>query len=405
MEFGALPEEIRFADVFRSTANIDISDLLNHMSTWQPGRIAPPSSVPLIDVPDLPVSRQNFESSTPPQCLSDLEVVLLRPEQGPPAAVVKVARSLPCASGLRRQRRILAELAVHPELGEEWRELLPRMLAFDERAGATVSVESYRPGIGLADLLARRPDRVEELTTAALSAITPLHRRTATFVLVDNICFLRRWVVEPLADLEDMCRRLAPQLIPDVAWLGMLLRRALVGRRLPMSWTHGDYIPGNVRVAGVEGPVTGILNWGGARPGRPALIDEYLMVLTATSQVERSALGAVITERLQAGALSDRERNALLAAHDRCDVESSDGDRIGERVAILLAWLHHAADMWRKRATLPDHHTWWNTNVAPVLDAVAAWHGSGVATAYSKPRGAPMVPLSPDEPAAPATGK
>ncbi|HVQ98210.1 MAG TPA: hypothetical protein VMS16_05295 [Mycobacterium sp.] len=405
MEFGALPAEISFAEVFRSTADIDISDILDQMSTWQPRRTAPPSSVPLIDVPDLPMSPQNFESNTPPQCLSDLEVVLLRPEHGPPAAVVKVARSRPCASELRRQRQILAELAIHPELDEEWRELLPRTLAFDERAGATVSVESYRPGIGLAELLARRPDRVEELTAAALSAITSLHRRTATFVVVDNICFLRRWVVEPLSALDHMCRRLAPRLIPDVAWLGILLRRALVGRRLPMSWTHGEYTPGNVRVAGVQGPVTGILNWGGARPGRPALIDEYLMVLTATSQVERSGLGAVITERLQAGALSDRERNALLTAHDHYEVESSEGDRISERVAILLTWLHHAADMWRKRAALPDHHTWWNTNVAPVLDAVAAGHEYWVARAQSTPSGAPMIPSSSDSPAAPAPGK
>ncbi len=380
MEYGGLPAKVTFAEVSRSAGNINISDILNQMITWQPGWTARPSSGPLIDVPDPPVSLQNFQSSTPPPPLGALEVVLLRPEQGPPAAVVKVARDQPCASGLRRQRRVLAELAMHPRLDEDWRELLPRILAFDERAGATVSVESYRPGVGLADLLARRPDRFEELTAAALGAITPLHQRTATFVVIDNICFLRRWVLEPLAALEHMCRRLAPRLLPDVAWLGMLLRRALIGRRLPMSWTHGNYTPSNVRLAGVQGPVTGILNWGGARPGRPALIDEYLMILTATSQLERSDLGAVITERLQAGALSDREHNALLAARDRYDVESSDGDRMGEQVAILLAWLHHAADMWRQRATLPDHHTWWKANVAPVLDAVAGWHGSCVAS-------------------------
>ena len=46
---------------------------------------------------------------------------------------------------------------------------------------------------------------------------------------------------------------------------------------------------------------------------------------------------------------------------------------IDERVAILLTWLHHVADLWRKRATHPNQHIWWATNVAPVLDAVAAW--------------------------------
>ena len=56
----------------------------------------------------------------------------------------------------------------------------------------------------------------------------------------------------------------------------------------------GNYAPGNVRGAGVRGPVTGIVDWGGARPGQPALIDEYLMILTATCEVERTDLGTVV---------------------------------------------------------------------------------------------------------------
>ena len=278
-------------------------------------------------------------------------VRLVGPEQAP-AAVLKLARSALGATELRTQRRVLTELAIHLELDEEWRELLPRVLVFDERTDATVSVESYRPGIDLAEVLARRPTRVEELTAAALSAIAPLHRRTATFVVVDNVCLLRRWVNEPLAELTDMCRRLVPDLVSEVDRLGTMLRQALLGRRMPVSWTHGGYTPRNVRVAGIQGPVTGIVDWGGARPGQPALIDEYLMILTASCQVERADFGAVVTERLRAGGLSDRERNALRAARDRSDADIGHreriDERIDERVAILLTWLHHAADLWRK---------------------------------------------------------
>ena len=165
----------------------------------------------LIDVDDFPIGLIDIELSTPPtELVDDTAAFLLRPEQGSPAAVLKVARGLLGAADLRTQRRVLAELAIHPGLDEEWRELLPRILAFDERTNATMSVESYRPGIDLAEVLARRPNRVEELTAAALSAIAPLHRRTATFVVVDNVCLLRRWVIEPLAGLTDMCRRLDP---------------------------------------------------------------------------------------------------------------------------------------------------------------------------------------------------
>jgi hypothetical protein len=191
-----------------------------------------------------------------------------------------------------------------------------------------------------------------------------------------------------------------------------MLRQALVGWRTPASWTHGDYTPGNVRVAGVQGPVTGIVDWAGARRGQPALIDEYLMILTASCQVERADLGTVVTARLRAGGLSDRERNALRAARDRPDADIGDGrridERIDERVAILLTWLHHAADLWRKSATHPNHHIWWATNVAPVLDAVAQWHEFDVSSARARvgrgtrSDGAPMTASPPVEDAAQA---
>jgi hypothetical protein len=328
----------------------------------------------LIDVNDLPIGFIDVALSMPPaELVGETVVVLLRSETGPPAAVLKVARGQLRAAKLRMQRRILAELAVHQGLNEEWRKLLPRILAFDERANAAVSVESYRRGTDLADVLARRPNRVEELTAAALRAIAPLHQGTATSVVVDNFCLLRRWVVEPVATLTDACRRLDPRLVPDMNRLGTVLRQALVGRRMPVSWTHGDYTPTNVRVAGMRGPVTGIVDWGGARPGQPAFIDEYLMILTASCQVERTDLGTVVADRLRAGGLSDRERSALRAAHHRPDADIGHRERIDERIAIVLTWLHHAADSWRKRETPPDHHTWWATNVAPVLDAVAVW--------------------------------
>jgi hypothetical protein len=369
----------------------------------------------LIDSNDLPIGLIDVALSTPPtELVGDTAVVQLRPEQGgPPAAVLKVARGPLRAAELRTQRRVLAELAIHQGLDEEWRELLPRILAFDERTDATVSVESYRPGIDLAEVLARHPNRFEELTAAALSAIAPLHRRTATFVVVDNVCLLRRWVIEPLVGLRDLCRRLEPGLVSEVDWLGTMLRQALVGWRMPVSWTHGDYTPGNVRVAGARGPVTGIVDWGGARPGQPALIDEYLMILTASCQVERADLGAVVAERLRAGGLSDRERNALRAAHDRADADIGDrspmNERIDERVAILLTWLHHVVDMWRKCATHPNHHIWWAANMAPVLDAVAAWHGLDVPSARARAgrgaaNGVPITTSPPVEDAAQAPG-
>ncbi|TVS89904.1 phosphotransferase family protein [Mycobacterium helveticum] len=340
----------------------------------------------------LPIGLVDIELSTPPtELVDDTTIFLLGPDQeGSPSAVLKVARGLLGTAELRTQRRVLSELAIHPGLDGEWRELLPRVLAFDERAEATLSVESFRPGIDLAEALACQPDRVEELTATALRAIAPLHRRTTTFVGVDNAIMLWRWLVGPLAGLADMCRRLDPVRAVQVNRLSRMLRRDVRAWRMPVGWTHGSFTPGNVLVDGVQGRVTGIVDWGGGGPGRPALIDEYLMILTASCQVQGADLGTVVTERLRAGGLLGRERNALHAARDRsgphADDRPLDAGGVDECVAVLLTWLHHVADLWRKRATQPNHHVWWATNVAPVIDFAAAWY-PGDAGYFPKRRG------------------
>ena len=298
----------------------------------------------------------------------------LRVERGPSVAVLKVARDLRGATELRTQRRLVAEIANQSGLDDGWRELLPRVLSFDERADATVCVESFRPGIVLAEVLAGDPDRFEELTTLALDAIAPLHRATARSIVVDNLSSVRQWVVAPAADLADICGRLEPGLTPKLERLEAMLARAIVGRRMTVCWTHGDYTPDSVRLAGPRGPVNRIVGWDQARGDRPALIDAYLMILTASCQVEAADFGAVVSQRLSAGGLSASERNVLGTG-------AGDRDGIDERVAILLAWLHHSAAVCRTDADRLQLDGWLASDVAPVLEAVATWHGFDGTTA------------------------
>jgi Phosphotransferase enzyme family len=304
----------------------------------------------------------------------------LRVEKGPAVAMVKVARDPRGAEELRKQRQVIAEIASHPGLDGDWRELLPQVLAFDERLDATVSVESHRPGIDLAEVLVGHPDRSEELTVAALAAIAPLHRTTERSIVVDNICSVRQWVVEPLAELARIYRRLDPRLMPKLDRLEVMLGEALVGRRLAVSWTHGDYTPENVRLAAPQGPVNRIVGWGEARGDRLSLIDVYLIILTASCQAEGADLGSVVSQRLRTGGLSHSERNVLHAGHVRSGTKVSDSAPIDERLAILLAWLHHAATSLRKNAGGSTHDGWLAVNVAPVLDVVATWRGFDVAS-------------------------
>jgi hypothetical protein len=267
------------------------------------------------------------------------------------------------------QPRVLAALAAYPRLNPEWRTLLPGVMASGNDSD-TSPPEPHLRGVALAEVLAREPGRLEELTTAALAAIAPLHRQTATLIVVDDVCLMRRWVAQPLVDLTEMCQRMDSGLVGALERLRKVLREALVGRRMPTCWTHGHYTPGNVRLSG-RGSVIGIDDWDWARPAQLALVDEYLMILTASSLVEQVELGTVIAARLKAGGLSDRERNAMRATHDRPSAYSEDGENLDERAAVLLTWLHFAAEQSRKRANYSNVSSWWAAEVAPVLQTVA----------------------------------
>ena len=303
----------------------------------------------------------------------------LRVEQGPAVAVMKVARDVRGAMQLRTQRRLVAEIGSQPGLDEAWREMLPRVLAFDERPEKTVCVESYRAGISLTEVLADDPDRSEDLATLALAAVVPLHRATARLIVVDNLSSVRQWIVEPVAGLADVCGRMDARLVPILDRLESMLARAIVGRRMTVCWTHGDYTPGNVQLAGPHAHVNRILGWDEARGDRLALIDEFLIILATSCQAEGADLGTVVSQRLEAGGLSDSERNALNSGAGRAGNGAYDSDRVDERVAILLTWLHHIGVLLRKNAGGSMRASWLASNVSPVLDVVAEWRGFDVA--------------------------
>jgi hypothetical protein len=337
------------------------------------------------------LSRSRQKASAAPNTLDTQMIRLsqLRVERGPAVAVVKVARDIRGATQLRTQRRLVAEIGSQPGLDEAWREMLPRVLAFDERPDKTVCVESYRPGIFLAEELANDPDRFEEVATLALTAIAPLHRATARMIVVDNLSSVRQWIVEPVAALADVCGRMDVRLVPILDRLESMLARAIVGRRLTVCWTHGDYTPDNVQLAGPRAQVNRIVGWDEARGDRLALIDEFLMILATSCQAEGADLGTVVSQRLEAGGLSDSERNALNAGRSRSGNGAYDSERVDERVAILLTWLHHVAVLLRKNAGESMRASWLATNVSPVLDVVAEWRGFDVADRRAATQAAP----------------
>ena len=295
----------------------------------------------------------------------DLTVAFLSPGQGPPAGVLRVARTPLAACELRAHHEALTELSGDPRLAG-WHHLLPDALLFREDGGPPLAVDAYRPATDLARVLTRSPHRFEAALGAALAAISPLHQHTGQITVV-NHTHLEQWVDRPLEELRRMCQTLAPVHLATVEHLGVLLHQALAGQRVAVSWTHGDFTPANVLFDGVQ--VSGIVDWGGARRDRPAVIDGYLMLITARCQVERRPLGPIVVRLLRAGGLGQREHDLLeqfWVFRDR----AIGRELLPQRALILLTWLHHLAELSRRYERIREHRIWWMLNAEPVLQAI-----------------------------------
>jgi CelD/BcsL family acetyltransferase involved in cellulose biosynthesis/aminoglycoside phosphotransferase (APT) family kinase protein len=323
----------------------------------------------LTSIPNCPghLNPTSWTSVHVERTLTDSTVAFLSSGQGSPAAVLRVARTPVSARELRANHEALAVLSADPRLTELYH-LLPQTLAFWEDAPVPLAMERYLPGTDLGTLLARTPDRLEAALAAALAAIAVLHRHTGHIAVVSQ-AHLEQWVDSPLEDLRRMCQALGPAYLATVDRLGMLLRQALAGQRVSVSWTHGDFTPGNVLLEG--GQASGIVDWGGARPDRPSVLDAYLMLITARCLVERRPLGSVVVRLLESGRLGRQERNLL----EQFWVPRS--GQVGctpvpEPVLILLTWLHHLAELCRKCGGYCKSRAWWMLNAEPVLQAIPA---------------------------------
>jgi O-antigen/teichoic acid export membrane protein len=296
--------------------------------------------------------------------VTDKTVGLVGPPGSSARAVIKLARSTGAARALVHEADMLNRLAADTRL-DGWRSLVPELLGVGELEGDPYLVERVVPGVDAQQLLAAgvpAPDVLE----AAAKTIAELHRRTrAELVIGDAI--LREWVDEPLDVLERHAARDEGE-----AWLrgalGRLrteLHEALIGNRVSVSWTHGDYVPGNVILDPVGRTVNGIVDWElSSTPNMPMLDIVQLMLSTRTT-TRRRELGEIVIAALDGtwGA-SDR---ALLERTRRALPEGN----VGDRELILLAWVRHTASMLTKAPGYAGNWLWTKSNLEAPLVGLA----------------------------------
>ena len=311
---------IRLAGALRLRRPLERAAVLLRVPRTQATHPGPPPALPIVSGRPDSATWTNVEMIP---TVTDVAVAFVGEKQRPPAAVLKVAKTPMGSRDLHAQRDVLSKLGADSRLAEEWRKLLPRILEFCDDRNGSLSVETFQPAVDLTTALERSPDSFEPLTNVALATISELHHRTGTVEVVDD-GHLEQWVNEPLTDLTEMCQVMAPKMLPTVERLGEVLRGALANRHVLVSWTHGDFTPGNVRLASERGQVTGVIDWGtvarrGCRLDRRRLAcddgaaaaneTEITGRLGSRVRCHRAALRAASADRRSAG----RAERALYA--------------------------------------------------------------------------------------------
>ena len=273
--------------------------------------------------------------------------------------VIKHPSSAQGRQTLLRQCDNLRVLAADERLGD-WRRLLPRVVSCDLHGPLPLVAEECRPGVSASMLIRRHPDAARQIADAALTAISELHRATGVIETVGE-SQLGRWVDAPLADLRRELR------LCNTGWgaaaletLRGRLHDGFVGRRILVSWTHGDFAPGNVIMSEDGRQVTGIVDWATARPDGPAPADGQLFRLALRRETRGQELGAVLVQALRGEIQLDAEPGP-----------ATDGaTRVGEDALLLLAWLRHVTDNINQAARYRSSWTWLARNVVAVLREV-----------------------------------
>ncbi|MGW1561499.1 phosphotransferase family protein [Streptomyces sp. NPDC002144] len=299
----------------------------------------------------------------PRRTLSDLLVFRLDGAAQAPV-LVKHPRSRRAAVSLAGECEAVRRLAHEEGLGT-WRRLLPVVEECRLEGPLPLVVESWLPGVEGDTLLQRSPRLARSVTVSALDAIRELHRATGRREEITSR--IGDWVEPRLAVLAEevrWCRR--GQGAEAMMVLRDRLVRGLAGRRLLVAWTHGDFHPGNVLVTRRRGELCGVIDWAGALPDGPSVLDEHTFVLTMRHQLEGRQFGQVVADVVRRASLLPEDRSVLAEA----GALASDPE--GETAFTLLTWLWHVAGNVAKSSRYGRSRRWVADNVVPVLTEVGA---------------------------------
>ncbi|MGW6645839.1 phosphotransferase family protein [Streptomyces iakyrus] len=301
----------------------------------------------------------------PRRTFSDLLVFQL--DGGGSQAMVKHPRSARATASLAHECEAVRRLALDERLGA-WRRLLPVVEERRLEGPLSLVVENRLPGAEADAVLRRSPGLAREVTESALAVIRELHRATGRTEEVT--ARVAGWVEPRLAVLAEevrWCR--SGEGARALVAVRELVERELAGRRLLVGWTHGDFHPGNVLLTQGRGTLSGVIDWAGAVPDGPSLLDCHTFVLTMRHQLTRREFGDVVADVVRRAALLPEDRRLLAGARALVPGPGA------ETAVTLLTWLWHVAGNLEKSARYARSNRWVADNVVSVLGEVLACEG------------------------------
>lgn len=327
------------------------------------------------------IDMSGWEIAGAPRSVSDSTTLILERKKVPSQAagapgrlVLKRADTPAGTAALERGAEVLNELNSDPRL-EGLKGKFPQLLGIDRPAGAIRTLETAISGQDGQKALGLSIDTAGVFAEVA-GFMAELHRRTARPSVLDE-AWAAGWIDVPVRLLlettgrhrnGDWKRTVLLELQQD-------LRRALMGRRLPLGRGHGDLSPGNILFDRCEAghgksALSGIIDWDNSRPDAPLAADLHHFALTLKMLETGEELGAlvrasVLEGRFDCAGIFPPGTPSGLTGLPGCE------DEDGRRAMLTLAWLHHVAANLTKSRRYARNPLWMLSNVDRVLNAIA----------------------------------
>ena len=273
-------------------------------------------------------------------------------------AIVRLPLDERAERACRHHHTALETLTQDARLPSDLRRLFPAPLAAGYFEGQPFFAETQLPGESGRRYYARARRRYDRAVVEASEILCALRRVTEEVVAIDEGEFTRlcgAWLAELRSIVQESLR-------PTLEALERWLRAALLGRRLPLGWQHGDLDFANLLYR-PDNTVVGIIDFEVFEPRGLPLLDLLFLLARRPIRHHHLTFGTIFTRSILTRALPPLEAGLLAR-----EMQLLGADERLYRALALCCWLNHLhlrRDSWLVRSP-----SWLEANLHTVVDSI-----------------------------------